>query len=127
MQPRNPLTCPCLSSSRISHESSVPNLCSVAQSCPTLCNPMDCSPPGSSVHGIFQARILEWVDISSSRGSSQFRDPIHVSCIAGGFFTAEPPGKPCSKPLNLCHSSHPPHCQTLVLFCNLQTIYNSFC
>ena len=45
----------------------------VTQSCPTLCHPMDCSPPGSSVHGIFQARILEWVDIPFSRGSSQPR------------------------------------------------------
>ena len=44
------------------------------QSCPTLCNPMDCSLPGSSVHGILQARILEWVAVSSSRGSSQPRD-----------------------------------------------------
>ena len=44
--------------------------CEVAQSCPTLCNPMDCSLPGSSVHGIFQTRILEWVAISFSRGSS---------------------------------------------------------
>ena len=43
----------------------------VAQSCPTVCDPMDCSPPGSSVHGIFQARVLEWVAISFSRGSSQ--------------------------------------------------------
>ena len=42
----------------------------VAQSCPTLCNPMDCSPPGSSVHGIFQARVLEWVAISFSGGPS---------------------------------------------------------
>ena len=42
----------------------------VAQSCPTLCDPMDCSPPGSSVHGVLQTRILEWVAISSSRGSS---------------------------------------------------------
>ena len=55
---------------------------------------MDCSPPGSSVHGISQARILEWVSFSFSRGSSQPRDRTHVSCIAGGFFTAEPPGKP---------------------------------
>ena len=47
----------------------------VAQSCPTLCDPMDCSPPGSSVHGVFQARILEWVAISFSRGSSQPRSP----------------------------------------------------
>ena len=41
----------------------------VAQSCPTLCDPMDCSLPGSSVHGIFQARVLEWVAIAFSRGS----------------------------------------------------------
>ena len=46
----------------------------ITQLCPTLCNPMDCSPPGSSVHGMFQARILEWVAISSSRKSSQPRD-----------------------------------------------------
>ena len=46
----------------------------VAQSCPTLCDPLDCSLPGSSVHGIFQARILGWVAISFSRGSSQHRD-----------------------------------------------------
>ena len=45
-------------------------LCLVTQLCPTFCGPMDCSPPGSSVHGIFQARILEWVVISYSRGSS---------------------------------------------------------
>ena len=48
--------------------------CLVAQSCPTLCHPMDCSPPGFSVHGILQARILEWVAISFSRGSSRPRD-----------------------------------------------------
>ena len=50
-----------------------------ARSCPALCDPMDCSPPGSSVHGIFQARSLEWVSISSSRGSSQSRDQTCVS------------------------------------------------
>ena len=55
---------------------------------------MDCSPPGSSVHGISQARILEWVAISFSRGSSQPRNQTQVSCMAGGFFTTEPPGKP---------------------------------
>ena len=59
----------------------------VAQSCPTLCDPMDCSPPGSCVHEIFQARILEWVAISFSRGSSQSRDRTQVSCTAGRFFT----------------------------------------
>ena len=52
----------------------------VAQLCPTLCDPMDCSLPGSSVHGIFQARIMEWVAISFSRGSSQPRDRTQVSC-----------------------------------------------
>ena len=59
----------------------------VTQLCPTLCNPMDYSPPGSSVHEISQARILEWVAIPFSRGSSQTRDGIWVSGIAGGFFT----------------------------------------
>ena len=64
------------------------------QSCPTLCNPVDFSPPGSSVHGILQARILEWVAMPSSRGSSRPRGPTRVSCIAGGFFIAMPPEKP---------------------------------
>ena len=59
----------------------------VAQSCPTLCDPMDCSLPGSSIHGIFQARVLEWVAISFSRGSSQPRDQIWVSRTAGRRFT----------------------------------------
>ena len=58
----------------------------VTQSCPTLCDPMDYSPPGSSVHGILQVRILEWVAISFSRGSSQPRDRTRVSCIAGRRF-----------------------------------------
>ena len=58
----------------------------VSKSCPTLCNPMDYSPPGSSVHGIFQARILESVVISFSRGSSPPRDWTWVSCIAGEKF-----------------------------------------
>ena len=52
------------------------------QSFPTLCDPMDCSLPCSSVHGILQARILEWVAISFSSGSSQSRDPTWVSCIS---------------------------------------------
>ena len=59
----------------------------IAQLCPTLCDPMDCSPPGSSVHGILQARILEWVAIPFSRGSSRPRDWTWISCIAGRFFT----------------------------------------
>ena len=59
----------------------------VAQSCPTLCDPMDCSPAGSLVYGIFQAWILEWVAISFSRGSSRPRDWIRVSRIVGRRFT----------------------------------------
>ena len=58
----------------------------ITKSCPTLSNSLDCSPPGSSVHGITQARILEWVIISFSRGSSQLRDRTRDSCVAGGFF-----------------------------------------
>ena len=58
----------------------------IAQSCWTLCNPVDCSPPGSSIHGILQARILEWVAISSSREFSQPRDRTQVSHIAGRRF-----------------------------------------
>ena len=59
----------------------------VAQLCLTLCNPMDCSPPGSSVHGILQTRILVWVAVSFSRGSSQPRAQTWVSWIVGRFFT----------------------------------------
>ena len=59
----------------------------VIQSCLTLCDTMDCSPPGSSVHGIFQARILEWVAIAFSRGYSRSRDQTQVSYIAGRHFT----------------------------------------
>ena len=59
----------------------------VAQSCPTLCDPMDCSLPCSSVHEILQARLLEWIAFPSSKVSSLPRDQTQVSCIAGGFFT----------------------------------------
>ena len=71
--------------------------CLVAQSCLALYNPMDCSPPGSSVHGILQAKKLEWVAMSPSMGSSQHRDQTCISWIsftAGRFFTNEPQGKP---------------------------------
>ena len=57
-------------------------VCSVIPSCPTLCNPLDCRPPGSSIHGIFQARIQEWVAISYCRGSSLPRDGICISCVS---------------------------------------------
>ena len=66
------------------------------QSCPTLCHPMDCSPPSPEVHGFLQARLLEWVAISFYRGSSQLRNQTRISCIALRFFNAEPPGKPVS-------------------------------
>ena len=65
----------------------------VAQLCQTFYNPIDCSPPGSSVHGILQARILEWVAIPFSRGSFYPRDGTWVSCIAGRL-PSEPPGRP---------------------------------
>ena len=60
------------------------------QLCPNLCDPMNCSPPGSSVSGILQERILEWVAMPFSRGSSQTRDQTylsHISLVAGRFFT----------------------------------------
>ena len=60
-----------------------PYLVKVTQSCPTLCSAMDCT-----VHGIFQARMLEWVAFPFSRGSSKPRDRTQVSYIAGGFFTS---------------------------------------
>ena len=59
-------------------------------------DPVDCSLPGSSVRGTLQARTWEWVAISFPRGSSPPRDQIHISCMADGFFTTEPPGKPIS-------------------------------
>ena len=65
-------------------------------SCLILCDPLDSSLSGSSVHGIFQARILEWVSISSSRGSSPLRDRTHVSFTADRFFTTEPLVGQCS-------------------------------
>ena len=75
-------------------------VCLVTKLCSTLCNPMDCSPPGSSVLWISQARILEWVAISFSRGSSRPRDRTHASFVsytAGRFFNTVPLGKPFIK------------------------------
>ena len=64
------------------------------QSCPTLCDPVDYSLTGSSVHGILQARTLEWAAMSSSRGSSWPGDRTCISYTTGGFLTVEPLGKP---------------------------------
>ena len=58
----------------------------IIQLCLTVCNSMDCSPQGSSVHGILQARIMEWIAILFSRGSSRPRDQTQFSCIEGRFF-----------------------------------------
>ena len=71
----------------------------VTQSCLTLCDPMDCSLPGPSVHGILQARMLEWVTISFSRGSSQLWDRTQVSCIVGRFFTVWATREACVRKL----------------------------
>ena len=72
--------------------------CLITKSCPTLCNPMDCSPPGS-VHGIFQARILELVAIYFSRESSQSRNRTVSPAWQANSFTTEPPGKPIKNTL----------------------------
>ena len=76
-----PADFPCLSWYRRESESEV------AQSCRTLCDPKDCSLPGSSVHAIFQAIVLEWIAISFSTGSSPPRDQTQVSCIVDRCFT----------------------------------------
>ena len=68
--------------------------CLVNRLCLTLLQPHSYSLPGSSVHGILQAVIVEQVAISFSRGSTQSRDQTHISALVGGFFTTEPPGKP---------------------------------
>ena len=93
---------------------------------------MDCSLPVSFAHGISQARILWWVAISFSRGSSQPRHPTHIFCLAAGLFTAEPPGKPRFlhvDPLihTLFHTSnHPPFQPFIHLSSYLQPCIHSF-
>ena len=83
----------------------------VARLCLTLCNLMDCSPPGFSVHGILQAWILEWVVMPFSGGSSRPRDQTQFSCIAGRFFTIWATRETCkicetcNKSLNLHNKS----------------------
>ena len=68
-------------------------MCVHAQACLTLCDPVDCSPPGFSVHGILQARVLEWVAISSSRGSSDPGIEPGSPALQVGSLPSEPPGK----------------------------------
>ena len=95
----------------------------VAQLCPTLCDPMDCNLPGSSVHGIFQARILEWVAISFSRGSSRPRDRTQVSCLVGRRFTiwARPSLGAYSNSCPLSHWCHPTILSSVTPFFCLQS------
>ena len=84
-----------------------------------LCDPMDCSPLGSPTHGISQARKLEWVAISSSRGSSQARDWTCISFVAGGFFTTATPGKPIipiAIAISYTHNFFPPFSSFINLF-----------
>ena len=79
----------------------------VIQSCLTLCDPMDCSLPGSLVHGIFQARVLEWVAISFSSGSSQPRDWTWVSLPAGRHFYLGGSFVWATKEAPICHYGNP--------------------
>ena len=92
------------------------------QSCPTVCDPVDCSPPGSSVHDTSQARILEWVAMPSSRGSSNPEiDPLSLMfpALAGGFFTASStcraPDSLSTSPLLLCLLHKGDVCRVLFL------------
>ena len=99
---------PSMRSHRVGHDWSNLAAAAATHTCSIVCNScgfMDCSPPGSSVHGIFQAGLLKWVAISSCRGSSRSQNRTLISCVSclvGRFFTTEPPGKPnghrkCSK------------------------------
>ena len=65
-----------------------------AQLCPTVCDPKDCSPPGSSVYGILQTRVLEWVAMPFSRASSQCKDKPGSPALQADSSLSEPPGKP---------------------------------
>ena len=88
-----------------------------AQSCPTLCDPVDCSPPGSPVHGILQAGILEWVAISFSRGSSRPKDRTQVSRIAGRLFNLWATRGFCHTTMQIsCNYTHIPSLQSLTPF-----------
>ena len=102
-------------------------MCIVAQSCPASCSSAECSLPSSSVHGIFQARILSWVAVSSSRGPSQLRAQTWVSCTAGRFFTV--PWAVGEAPATLCKLIE--YCinlgKSLYILLSRHTIRNSHC
>ena len=94
-------------------------LCLVAQSCPTLCDPTDCSSSGSSVRGSLQSRILEWAAVPSSRGPSRPRDETQVPRTAVGSLLSEPPGKPLgsSQSVNQCSWNGQPYRLRAIIFC----------
>ena len=96
----------------------------VSKSCPTLCEPTGCSPPGSSVHGFLQARILEWVDLSSSKGSSWPRDGTPISCRADGFFTIWATGEG-QNALNLNQEMSCGGLRTISWGCGINAIHNT--
>ena len=102
------LLCSPLGQSWLLHACVLIHMCACvhAQLCLTLCNPLDCDPPGSSLHGILQARTLEWAAISFSKGSSQPRDQTCVSlspALTGGFFTTSTTWEACTNPhLHTC-------------------------
>ena len=96
------------------------------QSCPTLCDPMDYSPPGISVRGILQARIMEWVAIPSSRGSSQLRDGTHVLCLLHWRANSLPLAPPGTR--GDCLYLGSPHDSTeMALFSSNSTGYANWC
>ena len=100
----------------------------VAQSCPTLCNPVDCSLSGSSIHGILQAGILEWIAISSSRGSSWPRDWIELGspALQADALPSEPPGNIIWESLIiLFYASRLFYCKTEVIILTL--VKYSYC
>ena len=99
------------------------------QSCPSLYDPTDCSPPGSSVHGILQARILESLVMPSSKWSSQTRNQTCVSqifCVAAGFFTAELQGKPPWSPSHI-HFPGKPKSHIAGVTLGNQPVFSSVC
>ena len=111
--------------------------CLCAQSCPTVCDPMDCSPPGSSVHGISQVRILEWIAISSSGGFSDPWIELVSPALVGKSFTTESLGKPICIHISTLLNSFPTlvitehWIQFLVLHCRpllvIYFIWSSVC
>ena len=95
-------------------------VCVCVQSCRLFCDPMDCIPSGSYVHGISQVRILEWVAISYSRGSPWSKDQTHVSCLTNIFFTKAAPEKPLVYGIGLLKLLNPRYQGLLFFSCSLR-------